>query len=317
MSLFPGILTKHWQLKLMALAMAVLLWTVPRLEEQRREVWEDIPVRVDLNDPEYAVMGDPSPPSVRVTVVGPARELFAMGVDRPSVVVPVDQVVAQDTTVLLRPPWVRIPGGGEVVVEEISPGTVRLSFEPVEVGAFNLAFRSVGSLPEGHSLAGVPQVNPALVRVSGPASALAALDSVYLVSLDLSGLRESGVFTLAVDSTGLGEMAPFPQEASVEILIEETVERVFLEVPVELPMLASDPQLQARPATVTVTLVGARSLIEAVDPAGLSLVLPPGRASALSPGGEETVRPTVAGVSFLVDPQVTPEWVILRRPAGQ
>ncbi|MFC1791874.1 hypothetical protein ACFL0I_05385, partial [Gemmatimonadota bacterium] len=67
MPLFPGILTKHWQLKLMALAMAVLLWTVPRLEEQRREVWEDIPVQVDLNDPEFAVMGDPfpGPPSSR------------------------------------------------------------------------------------------------------------------------------------------------------------------------------------------------------------------------------------------------------------
>ncbi|MFC1791879.1 YbbR-like domain-containing protein [Gemmatimonadota bacterium] len=272
---------------------------------------------MDLNDPEFAVMGDPSPASVRITVVGPARDLFAMGSDRPSVVVPVARVVAQDTAVLLRPLWVSIPGGGEVEVEEISPSHVRLSFEPVEVGAFDLSFRRTGSLPEGYSLAGVPQVNPALVRISGPASALAVLDSVYLVPLDLSGIRESGTFTLAVDTAGLGEMVPFPQEASVEVLVEETMERTFPEVPVELPVLASGPQLQARPASVTVTLVGARSLIEAVDPASLRLILPPGRASALSPGGEEPVRPTVSGHPLLVQALVDPEWVILRRPAGQ
>ena len=71
MAFLPGILERNWQLKVLALAMAVLLWTVPRFEGQSSRVLDEIPVRVQLNDPNWALVGEPVPAEVTVPFGGP------------------------------------------------------------------------------------------------------------------------------------------------------------------------------------------------------------------------------------------------------
>ncbi len=316
MPLFPGVITRNWQIKLSALALAILLWTVPRFEAQRREVLEDVPVRVQVNDPQWALRGLPFPETVRVTLIGPARALFALAGDRPSLVVQVDRVVAQDTAVVLRSTWLRIPELEGVEVETMEPSSVRLSFEPMEMAPVPLAARFTGTLPEGLARSGPPVVSPALVRVLGPTSLLGAMDSVPLLPLDLTTVRASGAFPAQVDTSHLQGMAASPTQVSVQLRLEEAVERTFPEVQIQLPRQAEDPQLQARPGTVTVTLVGARSLVEAADPAALRVFIPPARVAALPPGGEARVLVAVEGVGELVEVRVDPQVVLLRRPAG-
>jgi len=316
-SRYPGILTKNWQLKMSALAMAVLLWTVPRFEAQSSRVFEEIPIRVQLNDPEWVLAGDPSPSTVRATISGPARELFALGVERFPVLVPVDRVSSADTAVLLRFSWLRIPGGEGVVVEDLSPGAVRLSFERIRSAPVALAVRFSGELPEGLSLAAPPDVTPAVVQALGAASRLESLDSLFLRALDLSRVRASGTFIQLVDTAGLRGVIVAPTQAAVRIRVEETAERTLPGVPISLPPLDEDPQLQARPATVTLTLVGARSLVEAVDPSSLRATLSAGRAAALAPGQEESRSYVIVeGVPPLLQAEIDPPWVLLRRPAG-
>jgi YbbR domain-containing protein len=317
MSRFPGFITKNWQLKLSALAMAVLLWTVPRFEAQSSRVLEDLPVRIQLNDPEWVLTGDPMPGTVRATLSGPARELFALGVDRPPVVIPVDLVSASDTTILLRFSWLRIPGREGVVVDDLSPAAVRLSFERVSTRPINLAARLTGALPEGLSLAAQPELTPAVVQALGAAGRLETLDSLFLRALDLSRVRVSGTFIQTVDTAGLRGIVVSPVQAAVRVRVEETAEREFQNVPVHLPVLDQDPQLNARPSSVTVTLVGARSLVEALDITDLRVALSPGRVRALAPGEEESRAYVILeGVHPLVRAEMEPPWVVLRRPAG-
>ncbi|MFC1661680.1 YbbR-like domain-containing protein [Gemmatimonadota bacterium] len=316
MKLFPEILARNWQLKVSAFALAVLLWTFPRLESQNRQILEDVPVRVQLDDPEWVLRGDPLPPAVRVSLSGPARELFALAVDQPSIVVPVDRVVSADTAVHLRLPWLRIPDREGVVVESMEPSSVRLSFEPMDVVEVPLAVRLEGRLPDTLSLAEPPTLSDSLVRVRGAASRLSALDSVFLVPLDLSGIEASGAFALSVDTIGLGGMAVSLRVATVGVRVEETVERVLADLPVVVPPLDLDPPLQARPASVTVTLTGARSLVDAVVPEDLRVAPPVGQAATLYPGEERDVRVVVEGLSNLVRATVAPVWVALRRPVG-
>jgi YbbR domain-containing protein len=328
LALFPRIVTKNWQLKLAALAMAVLLWTVPRFDAQSRQVMDDVPVRVRLNDPQFALVGEPFPSTVQVTLSGPARALFALEVDRPSVVVPVDRVSSADTAVLLLLQWLRIPEGEGVVVEEFRPQQVRLAFEPLEVGALALSPRFTGSLPEGLSLAQSPTVSPELVRASGPASRLEAMDSLPLLALDLAGVEQSGAYRQAVDTAGLPGLVVSPREATVHLRVEETVERVIGEVPVILPLLPEDPQLQARPATVRLVLTGARSLVQGVDSLTLRATLPREGVPTPAPGEETRVElvleglpPSlevrVQGLPPLVEARLDPPTVVLRRPAGR
>jgi hypothetical protein len=83
-----------------------------------------------------------------------------------------------------------------------------------------------------------------------------------------------------------------------------------------IPRLPSDPQLQVRPTTVSVVLIGARSLVEAVDPGALRVTVPTGLAS-LAPGREERVSVVLEGIPDFVVARTNPDWVLLRRPVGQ
>jgi YbbR domain-containing protein len=314
--IFPGILTRNWQLKLSALAMAVLLWTVPEFETQRSQVLQDVPVRVQLNDPQWALRGEPLPASIQVSLSGTTRDLMGLRADRPSIVVPIDEVASPDTAILLLHPWLRMSVGGEVVVEELAPSVVQLFFEPIGVGAPTLLPRLPGSLPDGLSLARAPEVDPRIVQISGPASRVDSLTFLNLEPLDLSEIRSSGTFVLPVDTTGLSGMALSPQRASVIVLVEETVTRELSEFPVTLPPLSSEPALQSRPASVNLVLTGARSLVEAVDPSGLRVTVSRTVATALAPGEEVRATLSVQGVPDLVDGNPDPGWVIIRRPTG-
>jgi len=313
---FPGILTRNWQLKLSALAMAVILWTLPKFEAQTSQVLENVPVRVQLNDPQWALLREPLPSNIKVTLSGPTRALMTLRADRPSILVPVDQVSSADTAILLLQAWLRISVGQDVTVEDMVPSSVRLTFERIEVEAATLRPRLEGSLPDGLSLSRDPEVTPGFVRVSGPASRIAPLSSLPLMPLDLSQIRSSGSFLVAVDTTGLTGLALAPQRASVQINVEETFSRTFEGITVRVPSLGSDPQLQARPSTITVVLTGARSLVEDLEPAQIRVTVSGTVASALVPGEEVRATLSVEGIPEVVQATLDPEWVLLRRPAG-
>ena len=317
MRFFPGIITRNWQLKVSALAMAVLLWTVPEFETQSSQVLENVPVRVQLNDPQWALLGEPLPASVQVTLSGSTRALLSLRSARPSIVVPVDQVSSADTAILLLQAWLRTSVGEGVTVEDLIPSSVRLSFEPIEVEAATLLYRFIGELPTGLSLARAPEVNPGFVRISGPASRVRDLTTLSLMPLDLSEIRSSGTFVLPVDTSGLAGMALSPQRASVEVVLEETASVSFEGLPVRLPVLGSDPQLQARPSTVTLVLSGARSLVEEIDASRLRVTVSRTVATALSPGEEVRTNLVVEGVPDVIQAVLDPGWILIRRPTGQ
>jgi len=315
LSVVPKILSRNWQLKASALAMAVLLWTVPRFDAQDSRVLEDVPVRVQLNDPMWTLVDEASPPTVTVTLSGPARELLGIGMDRPPVLIPMDEVLAGDTTVFLRPSWFRGSSRDGVVVEDVSPDVVRLTFEALDQRSLPFSISLFGSLPQGLSLAGPPEITPEVTAVFGPASRIAGMDSIGLQPLDLSTVDSSGPITLPVDSSVLQGLNVLPYEASVVIPTEATATREFPDIPVSVPRLAADPQLQSRPASVTVVLFGARTLVEGIDPADLRVAIPANRAM-LAPGEEDTVVLAVEGIPPFVGFRVSPDWVTLRRPAG-
>lgn len=316
MSFLPGILVKNWQLKVMALAVAILLWTVPRFEGQNSQVLEDVPVRVQLSDPNWALVGEPSPVTISVTLSGPARDLIAIGVENPPILVPMDEVSSGDTSVLLRPSWFRGSGRDGVVVENLRPGVVNLKFEPIERRMIPFSVLLAGELPPGLSQAGSPTITPSEATVFGPVSLFQRIDELPLEPLDLSTVDGAGAFTQAVDTAAVPGLDVLPLAASVEVPVEPTVTREFTGLELVLPRLESDPQLRGRPSTFTVVLSGAASLVEGVEAEDLTVTIPTGRAT-LAPGEEVQVGLVVLGCPEWVEPIVTPDWIVLQRPAGQ
>lgn len=311
MRFVPELLTRNWTLKLAALGIAVLLWTAVRVEAPDRQPLPDVPVRVQLDDPSYALAEEPSPATVQLRLGGPARALFQLALDPPSLVIPVDQVHTPDTTITLRRDWVRLQDRPGVVVEDIQPASVRLVFEPLDNAAVPLVATTTGRLSDDLALATRPSVNPPVIRVSGPLSRVSRLDSVPLHPVDLSGLGDPGGHRLevAVDTTGLSGLSVSPTRATVLVTVDRRVERTIRGFPVTLETDA--PDLEIEPRTLDVTLRGPRSLVQSTDSTSLALVVPAEALEGLE--GSRRVAVQIRDLSEFVRASLSADSVLVRR----
>ena len=272
MSAVSGFLTRNWTLKLSAFGIALLLWVSVRVEAPTRQTVSGVPVRVDLADPEWALAEEPSPTTVVVRFGGPSRDLFAMGMDRPSIVIPLTEVNSADTTVVLRNQWVRVPDRPNVVVEDIQPSSVRLRLDAIQRVNLPVAVRLEGQLPEGLAVAGPPRTTPADVRLSGPEGRVSEWDSLRLEPVDLTAVEGPGTLQVAVDTTGLQGLQIQPSQVDVELQVVDRVERLLDEVAVVLGLDDWEEHYEIQPAGAPVLLSGARSLLDGVSPGALRLL---------------------------------------------
>lgn len=312
MSWIPGFLTRNWKLKLASLCLAILLWTSLRVEAVDRQVLPSVPVRVQLNDPQWAVRAEPDPPTVEVQFSGPANELLGLYLERPTVTIPVDAVSAADTSILLRPEWVRLPDRPDVSVEAIRPTQVALSFDPINQGMAPVTIRTEGSLSESLALAAPMTVDPEVVRMSGPASQLEGVSSVPASPLDLSRVEGSGTQILPVDTTGLYGVIISPGRVRVSYVVGPRVDRVLEGVRVVPP--SQEAGVTVEPDSTSVTLRGAQSIVQQVNPGSVWVEVPAEQLRDLGPGQDRTVTVEVRGVPELVEAESAVSEVTAERP---
>ncbi len=129
--LSPRRVLRNWQLKLAALALAVLLWVLVRAE-QPTEQWMQVRVETQMLDPAYTLAAPPTPQVVQVRFAGKWREIGELALEKPVLVLHVRNVGRQRTFVL-EPAMVRLPDGarGRVSALDVRPGLVRLALQPV------------------------------------------------------------------------------------------------------------------------------------------------------------------------------------------
>jgi YbbR domain-containing protein len=306
----------NWTLKVSAIGIALLLWVAIRVDAPNRHDLANVPVRVDLQDPQWALLEDPMPSSVMVRMSGPSGELIRIVGERPSVVIPLDDIASSDTTVMLRTQWLRVQDRAGVVVEGIQPATVRLLLEPVERLSLPAAPRLEGELPRGLALLAAPTADPPEFRVIGPRSHLVDLDSVPLLPLDLSRVSESGAVSVGVDTARVSGIHVQPLTGRVMIQVEERIERVVSGIPVTFPLELGEVSgyLEIRPATVSVILRGARSVVEGTDLRSLRPVVQAEMEDLPGPGEEGSFSLRLAGLPELLEGTLQQSEVVIRRP---
>lgn len=213
------LLHRNWILKAVAVGLALLIWGAVKAEEPARVTVKDVPVEVVLGDAGWVLAAPPSPATATVVFSGPFWELARLAVEKPRIVIPIEEV--QDSVEMrpLRTGWVQIDGDlTRTRIEDIRPpASVLLLFERVTTRLVPVAVRTVGTLPEGTQLAGAIRVDPPVIRVSGPAHRLPELDSIPLRPVDLSEIRSATALTVEVDTTDLQGLLLSPR--SVELAI--------------------------------------------------------------------------------------------------
>lgn len=208
---------RHWTLKLTALVMAFLLWFAVRSETPVRAAIQGVEVSVQLEEEGWIFLPPARPDTVRVTFEGPVRQLAALSLDRPRMVVPVRDVT---DTVMTRPLELRYlayRGGNPEAVRPVSvePATVTLRFDRIVDAMRPISPVVSGTLPEGRELAEPPSVQPPMVRLRGPGRAIERIDSLRTTPIDLGTFTTAGTVSVPIDTTGLGELEIVPRTVDV------------------------------------------------------------------------------------------------------
>ncbi|MFL6336130.1 MAG: YbbR-like domain-containing protein, partial [Pyrinomonadaceae bacterium] len=183
-----------------------------------------------------------------------------------------------------------LPDGVRIL--EITPRSLTLHLEPVVEREVPVEARFEGELPEGFTRAAAA-VTPDRIRVRGPQSHVAAVERAFTETISLAGRREPlALPQVAVDIPD-HKVVPLDPTVSVRVEIgEEQAERRFTNVAVR-----SEPGGAVSPPTAAVTLRGPRSVVEALRPDDLHLIVAPagdGKTTttrlALPPGAQGRVE---------------------------
>jgi YbbR domain-containing protein len=313
----PRVLIHNWHLKLSALGLATFLWALVQTEPLSQETFSDVPVLVDFADTTWTISRPPEPSTVELRLGGPAREIIRLAREGTSVVVPVSSVGSRDTMVALQREWVRLGQRAGLTVESVSPPMVQLYLERAVSKTIPLAMRVRGELPSDLALSSQVAMNPQSAHVRGPESELVGLDSLTLVPFDLGRVRESGAFSVAVDTAGLTGVTVEPPQATLGVRVESLEERVLPSVPVSADVPAGSPPVVVDPPTIQLRLTGARTLVTAMDLSLLRVSLPPESLRGMQPGESRVVPIDIDGVPPLITAHPSTDAVTVRRASDR
>lgn len=295
-----ALLFEDWTLKTLALLITLGLWyAVTTQRAPATRLLRSVPLEFVL--PENVEIGNDPPKVVEITLQGSRGKLDEMNAANLAALVDVTGFRPGDRVARLSD-LIRMDLPEDVRVTEVIPRSVTLHLETVVEREVPVEARFEGDLPAGFKTTAVT-VTPERVRVRGPESHVKDVERAFTETISLSDLRESRTFQqVAVD---IPDHKVTPLDASVSVGVgvsEEQSERRFTNVPVRSPSGAA-----VAPSAATVTLRGPRSIVEALRPEDVRLVVEPTENGPSAPqlslppnaqGRVELVSTTPAQFSF-------------------
>jgi YbbR domain-containing protein len=259
--------TNNWKLKLLAFTLAILLWVVVSAEEVTSR-WIDIPLQVRVTDPEYMLRMEAVPQEVSVRFAGPRRELIDLRFRRPPLVLNILDVADVRQSFELQARMVQLPTQLAVSVVDMQPSSVELNFTRVESRFFTVRVRLAEPLPPGWVLVDSLTVQPGRVRLTGPESRLAGIDSILTVPVVLPRADSAFALSVPLDTTMLQGLRLSARRVQLTGMVDQLVERTFPGMPISV-----GAGLSIQPATADVRLMGPRSILSALRPTDFRVVI--------------------------------------------
>jgi YbbR domain-containing protein len=264
-TLLRRIFLEDWSLKLLSLAIAVVLWLL--VTGQNEPVTAHVNVQLNFIRPQSLEISNDPPRTVDVMLTGSRNKLDDLtSLDLVATVDISDQKPGERVLRLTDKAVISLPQG--IKVDGFQPSAIPIHLEPIIERQVAVEPKLEGKPADGFEVYAV-QPSKGSVGVRGPASRVNAVQRVFTESIWLAGHKET--FTardLAID-------VPDPKldlvdpELNVEIQIGEVrKEKSFSGVNV-----STSQGGKVQPATTSVTLLGATSLIDSLKPEDLKIVL--------------------------------------------
>lgn len=281
---------EDWTLKALALLVTLGLWyavTTQRAPATKR--LHDVPLEFLL--PEGVDIGNDPVDKVDVMLEGSQDKLAVLTARDIVAQVDVTSLLPGDRNPRLTDKNVSMELPDGVRILEITPRSLTLHLEPVIEREVPVEARFEG-VPHAGFERGTVGVAPDRIRVRGPESHINAVERAFTETISLAGRREP--LTLPQVSVDIPDHKVVPLDAFVSVRVEiaeEMSERRFTNVPVR-----GDDGVTVSPETAAVNVRGPRSVVEALRPEDVRLVVTlagdgkPATRLALPPGAQGRVE---------------------------
>ncbi len=252
-------LTENLALKCVSLALAIGLWFVIA-GETTSEIGVTVPVEMQNFPRDLELVGDAAN-AVEVRLRASPGIIHALGTGEVSAQIDLAGVAEGERIVHLTPESIRVPFGVKVV--RINPSILTLNFEQTLQKTVPIRPRIVGRPAPGHEVADLTS-RPSEVRIAGPRSRVAELESAFTEPVSVEGAMVS-----VAEDRNLGLDDPLLRiletpRARVTARVREVEEKKAFD---DLPVAVRGGAGSVRPGSVRVVLVGPVSALRRVTSA--------------------------------------------------
>lgn len=263
--LLRRIFLEDWSLKLLSLAIAVVLWLL--VTGQNEPVTAHLNIQLNFIRPQALEISNDPPRTVDVMLTGSRNKLDDLtSLDLVATVDISDQRAGERVLRLADKAQISLPQG--IKVDGFQPSAIPIHLEPVVERQVVVEPKLEGKPADGFEVYAV-HPSKGSVSVRGPASRVNALQKVLTETIWLAGHKES--FT----ASNLAMDVPDPKVDLLEPVVSVDVDigEVRKEKSFSGVNVSTAQGGKVQPATTSVTLLGATSLIDSLKPEDLKIVL--------------------------------------------
>jgi YbbR domain-containing protein len=210
-------ITHNWFLKLLSLGLATTLW-VAVASETSSEIGIEVPLEYRNVPAQVEITGDAAN-TVEVRLRGAANVVKDITPKQVSTTVDLSNMTPGERTIMLTAQNVQAPFGTEVI--RINPSQVRINLEQTISKMVSVVPTMQGQPADGFEL-GKVMVSPDKVRLQGPESRIASVDSLSTAPINVSGKRASFQQSVGVELPDPQLRIPDPSKVDVRIEIRKT-----------------------------------------------------------------------------------------------
>ncbi len=258
-------------LKVLALLITAVLWLSVASRPVQQVTLRNVPILFqNLPESPNLEVTDTDVPSAQVYLEGPRDIVDSIRPNEVTVFADMKSVEPGVRVKQLTIDMSRLPSSVKGVVE---PREIRVHVERVIEKDVPVKPRFDGEPPPGYELVNW-QISPLTVRIAGAESRVRDINEVSTETVRLTGHTDSFNEMVAIDIGSANVNVTDQNQRRVMLAVtisEQRKERTLSSLPVTI--INAPGGAQAKPATVSVTLHGPRSLVDAVTPADVNVVV--------------------------------------------
>lgn len=260
MSRSRRILIEDMGTKALSLILALAVY-VHVFSGREREMSYRVPLEISPLPIGLAVAGG-IPSEVRIRVRASGKDLLKLKTRPFHAEIAVDSPHSGYLQRPILPSDFRLPRGVRVsAIEVLEPRTLNLDIEKLGSKQVRVSVRVQDDEDGGRALLERPSVNPELVRLTGPTSMLASIDSAETEPISVGESEE--LEAVIVPPSGL---TAEPKRVVVRIRTDERHVRRYPGLSIDLSAFLKGRLLWVQPTEATVVISGAASTVDAISP---------------------------------------------------